>query len=86
MTTLQHLNRERERHGLLTRKCLPHMFLVRQQLLARHHSTFRLGLFPLVEENWHGTNLFRAGESEFFPHACAGFLAKSLVDVYLPIY
>jgi hypothetical protein len=57
MTTLEHLNRKRKRHGLLSRKCLPHMFLVCQELLARHESTPAWPV-PLVEENWHGTNLF----------------------------
>src|SRR6266851_489226 len=45
MTTLEHLHRERERHGLLSRKRLPHIFLVRQELLACHESTLPPGLF-----------------------------------------
>src|SRR5713101_6439550 len=45
MTTLEHLHRERERHGLLSRKRMPHIFLVRQELLACHESTLPPGLF-----------------------------------------
>jgi hypothetical protein len=56
MTTLEHLNRQHERHGLLARERLPHMFLVRQKLLARSYIHLPPGLF---------LSLRRTGTDEF---------------------
>jgi hypothetical protein len=75
MTTLEHLNCERESHGLLSRKRLPHIFPVRQEFLARHESTLPLGLSLFIKENWQGANLFLVEENEIFSRACARFLA-----------